>query len=307
MNSIVGKPVNSGWKRVINRRLVVASSLLIAGLFHFSASAQLIGTIGVGDINFDKVDANKLQSSDPAIERNIVSAFNNHLYTALINTRKFTVVDHAALSERVEKQGLTLQGFYDKAYKSTELSQAGLDHILTIDVVNAAVSEKSRGANKDSIGFIDLNFELLGVAHATNDFASNLSAQAVVKVPASGVLKGAELQHKSALMDQAVQNAVDKLINQVVSHLHPIRIMKIAEDSAITLNYGKGMLNVGDTILVYPNDVPLQLKANGVPMVDAIATLQVTNTERKFATAQALDGFSNLEKGQQTRIVLSGG
>jgi len=107
-------------------------------------------------------------------------------------------------------------------------------------------------------------------------------------------------------MEQAIQQSVSQLVDQVISTLHPIRIMRIDDDSVITLNYGQGILESGDTILVYPKEQDIELDASGEPVGEAIATLQVITTQKKFASAQALDGFDRLEKGQKGQLVLTG-
>jgi len=147
---------------------------------------------------------------------------------------------------------------------------------------------------------IDIDFKLLGVADATEDVSSSVSAQASVRLPQEGTPNSTEI------MEQAIQQSVSQLVDQVISTLHPIRIMRIDDDSVITLNYGQGILESGDTILVYPKEQDIELDASGEPVGEAIATLQVITTQKKFASAQALDGFDRLEKGQKGQLVLTG-
>ena len=272
--------------RAVIRQLSVAAMACV-GFAHFSVSAQLVGSIGVGDILV------KGTTPTSTADQALVGKVDAQLRNALANTRKFNVIDYPRLNERVQSQGLTLQGFYDKAYKSTELSQAGLDYILTLDVI-------SSGA--EPIGAIDIRFELLGVAHATQDFASKVTAQAAIKSADGQIVQDQTAQNL------AMQRVLEKLVNQVMAVLHPIRVMMIDENSNISLNYGAGVVETGDTILIYPegeDGEPLPLKANGEPDVAPIATLQVTDVERKFAQAQALEGFVDLELGQEGRVVLS--
>lgn len=277
-------------------RLLASVVVLGVSLISFSVSAQLVGAIGVGDISLK----GSSQLSDE--QQQFVKALDERLRATLANTRKFTVLDYPTLEERVQSQGLTLQGFYDKLYKSTELSQAGLDYILTLDVLESGVSEKQRGQGIDVIGFSDISFRLLGVAHATQDFAARITAEGAVRS------SGDDRADKLVAQNLATNKAVEKLVNKVLSVLHPIRVMMIDEDSVITLNYGAGVLSAGDTILIYPEDDegrPLPLKPNGTPDVAAVASLQVIDTKKKFAKAHALDGFVELEKGQEGRVVLS--
>ncbi len=283
-----------GLVRVV--RKLANAAILGVSLISFSVSAQLIGTIGVGDVLLK--GSNELSVS----QQHFVRALNKRLRMALLDTRKFTVLDYPMLEERVHNQGLSLQGFYDKQYKSTELSQAGLDYILTLNVIEFGVSEKQREQGTDVVGFSDISFRLLGVAHATQDFTAKVTAEGVVRS------SGNDTDNRKMAENLAIQNSVEKLVNKVLSVLHPVRVMMIDEDSSIiTLNYGAGVLDTGDTISIYPKDDegnPLPLKPNGDPNVAAVALLQVINTEKKFAKAQAIDGFVELEKGQEGRVVL---
>ncbi len=276
------------------RRWVLGVILSFTVPFNVTVFAQTVGTIGVGDINYAGPEQ-QLRSQE-----NIISAVSDKFNSALLDTRKFTVLDYGQLEKRLLTQGLNLQGFYNKSYKGTELLQAGLDYILTADLVEFGLFEQVRGRSKSVVGLVDIDFKLLGVADETDGFESSVSAQARVKLAKD------EAVDKDGVLDQAIDQAVDQLVDKVISTLHPIRVMKINEDNGvITLNYGRGLLQSGDTILVYPAEQKIERDASGEPVGESIATLQVINSEKKFATAQALDGFDRLEKGQKGQLLLT--
>ena len=81
--------------------------------------------------------------------------------------------------------------------------------------------------------------------------------------------------------------------------------MQIAENGEVKLNYGAGLLEAGDTVLVYPAGQEVELDEAGEAIGDSVATLQITSAGKKFANAQALDGLDNIVKGQQAQLVLS--
>jgi len=275
-----------------------------AGLFVFAASilwcttsySQQVGTIGVGDISYSA----KVKPELLPVE-GVLSALNGGINNALTETRKFTVLDYAQLKSRIEKQERTLEGYYTKQYTGPAINQRGLDYILKADVTEFGLFKQKRGDSEDTIGLIEIDFDVLGVADVTNDFSSSVSAQYTTRIVAS------DAETNQDVINRAIQQGVDQVVDQVISTLFPIRVMKIADNGAITLNYGEGLFDVGDTVLVYPKDTDIVVDKSGEVVGDAIATLQITSTERKFSLAQPLNGEEVLEKGQKGHLVLTGG
>ncbi len=257
----------------------------------FSVNAQQVGTISVGDIKFVGPNSTGVASAD------VVAAFRKELNESLAATRKFTILGYSDLQTRLQKQGLTLQGFYDNKYDQVERSQVGLDYILAVNVIKLERFEQRRGAEKSGGILADLDYKLIGVADVTNDIASSVNAKAVNNLPNS------QDSNSNAVLNDAVSLATDKLVDQVTAALHPIRVMIIHEDSSVSLNYGAGMLSKGDTILVYPEDQELKVGVDEKALGSPVATLQVTDVDKKFAKAQALEGFSGLERGQKGKLL----
>ncbi len=275
-----------------------------AGLFVLAASifwsatsySQQVGTIGIGDISYSAKENPDLLPVD-----NVLSALNDGINSALTETRKFTVLDYAQLKSRVEQQDRTLEGYYAKQYTGPAINQRGLDYILKADVTEFGLFKQKRGDFEDTVGLIEIDFDVIGVADVTDDFSSSVSAQYTTRIVAS------DTQANQDVIDRAIQQGVDQVVDQVISTLFPIRVMKIADNGAITLNYGEGLFDVGDTVLVYPKDTDLVVDKSGEVVGDAIATLQIITTERKFSLAQPLNGEDVLEKGQKGHLVLTGG
>lgn len=274
------------------------------GLFVFAAAsfccatsyAQQVGTIGVGDITYSAKAKPELLPAE-----NVLSALNGGVNSALVDTRKFTVLDYAELKKRIEQQERTLEGYYTKQYTGTAVNQRGLDYILKADVTEFGLFKQKRGNSEDTVGLIEIDFDVIGVADVTDDFSSSVSAQYTSRIIAS------DAETNQDVINRAIQQGVDQVVDQVISTLFPIRVMKIADNGAITLNYGDGLLEAGDTVLVYPEDADIVVDKSGEVVGDAIATLQIITTERKFSLAQALTGEEVLEKGQKGHLVLTGG
>lgn len=261
-----------------------------------SGYSQQVGTIGVGDISYDaEVNA------DLVPVKNVLSAVNSGINNALIETRKFTVLDYAQLKARIDQQARTLEGYYTKQYSGNAVNQRGLDYILKANITEFGLFKKRPEDPENVVGLIDIDFDVIGVADVTDDFSSSVSAQYSSRITAGDTEAGQEI------LDRVIQQGVDGVVDQLISTLFPIRVMKIADDGAITLNYGEGLLEAGDTVLVYPTGVDLVVDESGEVIGDAIATLQIITTERKFSTAQALVGQDALEKGQKGQLVLTGG
>lgn len=255
-------------------------------------SAQTVGTIGIADITY------KGPKQQLWADANVVAEVASSLNSAFVLTRKFTVLDLPQVKNRLSGQGLTLEGFYAKEYKSTELLQAGLDYILTADITKFSSSKRTGENAADTQGLVNIEFRLLGVADVTSDFESSVAAKMNLTVAANAKFDSANL------MREAIKQATTHLVEQVVTTLHPIRLMQITDEGLITLNYGNGFLEAEDTVLVYPLDQVLTLDNNGKIIGEPVGKLKITSVRRKFSSAQAVDGFASLEKGQAAQLVL---
>ena len=257
--------------------------------------AQQVATIGIGDITYSAQNRSAERSSDY-----VLKALNTGINRELLSTRKFSVLEYPQLTNRLSQQGRTLDGYYAKKYTGNAVNQVGLDYILKADVTEFGLYKQGNAGVEKSIGSLELDFELVAVGDATSDFNSSLSAQHSVTLQVDAGVSNQEV------LDHAIARAVDQLVDQVVATLFPIRIMRIDEAGTVTLNYGAGLLEQGDTVFIYPADADIEIDKSGKPADGAVATLQVTSSERKFATAQALSGFQDLEKGQKGKLLLSG-
>jgi len=229
----------------------------------------------------------------------IIESLNDGLLASLKYTRKFNVMTYQQLEERLSHQGLRVQGYYDKSYVGEEYRQVGLDYILTANVRSFDVFEQTRGKTRKANGLMEVDLTLHGVADATEDYSDSVTVR--LDVNPDGELRLKEIG------DRLVALGVNEITDRVLVDLFPIRVMKFNKDSSISLNYGAGIFDVGDTVLVYPHLEDDLLNSPGRPSGNPIATLQIMSTDKKFAIAQALDGYSELEKGQKGLLLKNGG
>lgn len=264
--------------------------------FNAPAFSQTVGTISVGDVRY---------AAGKSVHRSsehLVASITSRLNAALIRSRKFDVLTYAELQKRLKDQGRSLDGYYKSAYVNDSFDQAGLDYIVTVDITDFTVSQSKRGESETAAALVGLNFKLYGVADITEDDKGAVSAK--VSTQLRVVDNDNELQ---AVIDESIKNAVDQLVNKMLSGLFPIRVMQISDEGAITLNYGKGLLTPGDTIMVFSKDTNIELDDSGKPIGETIATLKIISSEKKFSVAQVMDGKEFLEKGQQGVLLRTGG
>ncbi|MCH2190724.1 MAG: hypothetical protein MK188_07365 [Gammaproteobacteria bacterium] len=265
--------------------MMVAASIIVFTI-SAPARAQLVGTVGIGDID-----------KKPNVSEEIHQLFVDEVSLGLVNTRKFRLMEHPVVEARLARQGLNLAGFYAKEYKSTELLQAGLDYILKAEILKAGVRGTCEGSVHDKLGEAQIRYTMYGVADETEDFTN------VVKVQAHKHESSLANASDEDLVKGAIANAVSVLVRQVATKLFPIRVMKISEDGLVTLNYGSGLLDPGQTLVVYQGNEVSVINEFGVPQGETLGMLRVANTGEKFAQATTVEGFAGIEKGQPVMVL----
>ena len=249
--------------------------------------AQTVGTIGIGNINLN-LDR---KTSELRSGQQILIDINQRLNATLSNTRKFKLLDYSELNTFLTDRSLKLESYYEPEHKNAQVDflLAGLDYILSADVSNLGVYTQKRGSSTVLTGIISIKFTMLGVADATNTFTTEVTGQTTKWVQAG------ENFDPVSVLDQTIQQGIDKIVLRIVSRLFPIRVMQISENENIRLNYGNGFLKAGDTVFVYNGGVNDIFDNNGQAIAESVATLQVTDVDKRFANAQALSGLENIE------------
>jgi hypothetical protein len=258
------------------------------------AYAQQIGTIGLGDITYGVANgANE--------GKNVLDALNSDIYDALTKTRKFGVLDYSQVVARLKKQNRTLRGYYSKEYSGNAVWQEGLDFILKAKVSQFKLAKRQQENREIGIGKIKIDFQLYGVADVTYDLTSSVSTQFVMP------FNSGDKNASKMLLNKTIQKAVDHLVDDIISSLFTIQIVKITDEGVITLNYGNGLLEVGDSVIIYPLETDTIIDEAGEAIDGAVATIKVTSTALKLSLAQMPEVPEDLvlEKGQKGRLVLA--
>jgi len=168
--------------------------------------AQTVATIGIGDISY----ASSAKNTSGRSAENIVSALSSGINAALLKTRKFSVLDYAQLTQRLNEQDLSLNDYYNKTAELGNFQQAGLDYILTASVNETGLFKQKRGSSVNAIGLVDVDFKLIGAADVTSDITSSLSAQSDIRISAG------DTESERRAFDRAIDRAVDQLV--IISH-----------------------------------------------------------------------------------------
>lgn len=272
--------------------------LIIGSLLLFQVSensnAQILGTVSVGDVFYKGKNSQYRPGEDLSADLKV------GLESALLKSRKFNVLNSEELLKRLQKQRRDLPSYYANSYASKPYDQAGLDYIIKVDINDFGVFKQKRGESDALVVMLGLGFNMYGISDVTEDIVDSVAAQVVSKQ------QGYENQDAlQSLIDEALQKAVNQIQDKIISKLFPLRVMSLSDTGDIKLNYGDGLLSVGDTLVVSPADIEIKIDVSGEVLSDIIATIKIVSTERKFSIAQALEGYEKLEKGQQATLLRS--
>jgi hypothetical protein len=277
------------------KKIVKFLSLATMIISSTHAYAQQVGTIGLGDITYSAVNGANSGARKGTI---VLNELNSGLVDALTKTRKFAVMDHPKLLARLKKQNRNLRGYYFKQYSGNALWQEGLDFILKANVTEFSLGKQTQENGELGLGKIGIDFQLYGVADVTYDLKSSVSVQFVMPI------ETVDQKTRRILLNKTVRKSVDHVVDEIVSSLFPIQIVKITEEGIVTLNYGDGFLDVGDSVLIYPLENEFIIDEEGKAAGNAVATLRVNSTAQKFSISQMPEDLV-LEKGQKGRLVLT--
>jgi len=249
--------------------------------------AQTVGTIGIGkmDLSIEKNTA-KLSSG-----QQILNSIVQTLQSSLVDTRKFRVLDNAQLNQFLNERSLELDSYYQPEEKNAQVDYflAGLDYILSMDIDHLGVYSQKRVSSEVLTGVINIKFTLLGVADATSTITSEITTQTNIWFQAGETLD------PQSVLNQTIEQGIDKVTLRIISRLFPIRVMQISDSGTIKLNYGNGFLKAGDTVFIYDGEVDDIFDETGEATAESIATLQIIDADKRFSNAQALSGLENIK------------
>ncbi|MEM7358732.1 MAG: hypothetical protein AAF431_06535 [Pseudomonadota bacterium] len=268
--------------------------VIVLALSVSKVSAQTVATIGLGDINY-KVDSDAANSRNGDATR---ASFARQLSLLLLDTRKFKLLDSYQLKQKLAEHELTPADYYQGDLDSAAYEMTGLDYILTGSITEFGIFERSTGPEGSEVGVAEADLRLIATSYGSEDASVTATAQLLPEA-------GSTETNKAEVLDQTLLQLGNDAIEQMMAVLFPLRVMKISEQGLVSLNYGQGLLAVGDTIQVFERASASNNGAveSGPPQGAVIATLEVVSTSTKFSTARILDGADRLERGLKAEIL----
>ena len=133
------------------RTIFLISMAVVVSFAGFAESAAYKKvTIGVGNIEYRAKDSDStnrfraISRSGPGAIREDSRAFVSMITTALVKTRKFTVIERDRMGEILQEQDMATSGLTRGGYRKKKLSMAGVQYILTGAITEFGVN-KNKG------------------------------------------------------------------------------------------------------------------------------------------------------------------
>ncbi len=216
-----------------------------------AVSAQQVVSLAIGDFNVAKSSS----------ESQLVTEISR----TLVDTRKFSVSEFSKLEEILSLEGHDPKKFVNRKNAPSDLlDKSNIDYLL-----QGSVRDLSNGSTK-------VNVELVKIARDGKPLINT-----------NGVLS-ATYKPVADLSDQ--EQAAQMIRDLVIASLYPVRVVSTSDENELMLNYGEGLLDVGDVLSVSSD--PEKLDASSLPL-----KLEVTRVGKKFSYARLLEGDQDIENG----------
>lgn len=267
-------------------RFVLVSIVLLPSI----ATAQQIAVIGITDIK-----ASDSMRSYRHADR-VVKELTENVADSLLATRKFKVLSRAKVLDKFDGRDLSLAGFYEGRYAGPRLQQVGLDYLLKLEVQEFVLEKESASSGTGSTARVALKYSLIAVS-GDEDIVGEIKTEQHLPYH---VVDQADF---NALLSKVADKTTNQLSLEITKALHPIRVSWIREENAQPiLNYGKGLLAIGDRLAVYS-----VLDQDGKPIEEfsgeKVGEIEVVEVDAKFAYTRAIKGYNNLQAGQVAQVL----
>jgi curli biogenesis system outer membrane secretion channel CsgG len=236
------------------------------------------------------------------------------LTTALVKTRKFSVIERARLKEIFKEQGIsTLSGAIDGGVKLGGIS--GVGYLVYGSITQFGKSSEGVSLQGLSIGGGSMT---MGVDIKLVDAQTGrtLVADAVThESQSSQNVSIAGLSTQSASDDTTagdlMRATATDVANLITTSIFPMKVVVVQKDGTVILNYGDGALEEGMVLEVYEVGEGFKDPDTGEVLgaeETLVATIEVTQTTTKFSKAMAIDDsdVTAITKGSIARIVDGG-
>jgi len=208
-------------------------------------------------------------------------------------SRRFAVVDRTYLRDMSQELGIIASGQTPLSQRVKLGQKLGADYLLvgTIQAANMHTTSThnqllgSSSAQKSAEFIIDYRIIVVG----TSQIKWSATKKAVI-----------DLSHSSRstemVLTNAIENVTHSIVNELLSNIYPIRIIKVTRVGNIVLNQGGNSLQIGTTMNVMHLGEkmidPYTHESLG-RLENKVATIQITNVTPKLSYAKVIEGSLN--------------
>lgn len=246
------------------------------------------------------------------------SAFEDMLLTALVNTRKFEVIERSRMRDILREQTFSEDsGLVEGRVKKGQIK--GVDYLILGKITHG-------GLNNSSMSFggefatrsenAELAVDLRVVDAQTGELLIADTVRKSTRIGGGIAIKGiGRSRRQSDYWGDVMRATADAVVEEIVASIFPIKVLTIQEDNMIILNYGAGMLERGALLDVF---------ALGTRIVDPetgedygaeeskIGRIQVVSVQERFSKCQLMPmpgqmvSLRDIKPGTLCRPVVAG-
>lgn len=285
---------------IFSKSLRGALFLSTATLFPFAAGTaqEEARKPSIAVLPFRMTDLHQHQSGMIHLKEQEVNLLTNRFVTALVQTRKFTVVEREKLESLLKEMDLTKTGIVDPK-KGVAIGKAvGADYFLTGEITalqgNVQYSQVpyTKRYSRTTTGHISVQIRLIQTETTAIVAARDESFDLESKEP----LTDGPAKHGNAvpaeLLEELQRGIVNKLTGTVVDACYPIKVV-LMKDDTIYLNRGEGGgLTAGDRLTVF---------LQGEALVDPDTKEVLGSSETEIAKLEVLEVGAKSTKAKVLR------
>lgn len=242
----------------------------------------------------------KLGIRDPSVIES--PGFTGHLVDALVNSRKFDVLERRALNDVVKELDLSETDYADVEVSVKVGRLLNADYIVIPEIRFILLVSETKDipfipqTNTQFEGMVGTRMRVVDVG-TSRVVASNIGENSYrAKQPHKNI---ARVKQAITFMDRLFATVAKEEVSTIIDAVYPIRIIAI-DGETVTLNRGRGTTLKGETFKIY---------RAGERLVDpdtnedlgysetAVAEVMVTKVRLKTATAK----ITKFENGQEIR------
>ncbi|ARU59146.1 curli production assembly/transport outer membrane lipoprotein CsgG [Oleiphilus messinensis] len=240
----------------------------------------------------------------------IVRQYNQKLVNELTQSRRFSVMDRDYMDEYIKERDLLLSpdSSQDEQMKIGEA--LGVDYLLigTVTEFKAETQQKYSKTmgqtTNNSIMQFYADYRIMVMATRQVKWSDTVK----VTLMQPEIEPYARSNDDQGLIDLILERAARKVVHSSLDNIYPLKVLKVAGESAIYLNQGGKMTSVGGHYevftpgdLITDPDTGLNIKIDG----EKVAAIEVTKVQSKYSLAKLLSGsLASIEPGAIVRRVI---